>query len=276
MECKLGDRPRILVVGDDVTIRAALTVFGPNHELELATSKDECYDHLQSSAFDLILLDVRVSKAPWQLALASLMGYDILTYIKTHHVVQRGSTVPLPVLLIMAQGSEPLSVWMRVDHDANVCDPTPIGEGEKLQHAITQALGTAVHEPVPSIVGSPLRLSFHPSADIVRIESLTYRGVDHEILFVLRELYLADRAAQRPPAEHRGILGDELAKKLKISGMGVRRRITRFRQRVKTDFERSFGRTLDDNDIIQNERGRDGYRLNPLVVRIDRWVNDPW
>ncbi len=49
----------------------------------------------------------------------------------------------------------------------------------------------------------------------------------------------------------------------------------KFRRQVKQDFRDRLGRALGDNDVVENSRDWNGYRLNPRVVRLVAWDHIP-
>jgi hypothetical protein len=61
---------------------------------------------------------------------------------------------------------------------------------------------------------------------------------------------------------------------LQIDEEAVRRRVSTFRQQVSKDFRESLNRVLDENDVVENRRDWNGYRLNPLVVKLVAWEQE--
>jgi len=268
---------RILVVEDAKEIRELLADRLKQYELTFASCQSECYEQLQSAAFDLVLLDLRLPRTPKDMKAANQVGIDILGEVRKRRLVKRGSAMLLPVVVMTAYGSERLSAEVLIDNGANDYIPKPFGQGQDLEHKIERALnGEGALVPAANIVGTTVRLYFHPSDSIVRVETLSYRGAHHGLLEVLRDLYLADLHALLSPEKFNGIRGEKLAEKLNnISGKAARQRVVKFRQQVKQDFRDRLGRALGDNDIVENMRDWNGYRLNPLVVRIVAWDHMP-
>jgi hypothetical protein len=66
----------------------------------------------------------------------------------------------------------------------------------------------------------------------------------------------------------------KLADILQIGEEAVRRRVSTFRQRVAKDFKERLDRVLDKNDVVENHRDWDGYRLNPQVVHLVAWEQE--
>lgn len=266
---------RILVVEDDPGIRDHLANRLASYELVFAACQSDAFEQLESPDFDLVLLDLRLPITPAGMKLSNDAGIAILSQIRKRRLTKRGSAMLMPVVVMTAHGSEKLPSKIFMDHGASNYIAKPFGQEQELEHMITRALeGDAALVPAGTVVGSTVKLSFHPTDPVVRIESFTYRGAHHRLLCPLHEQFLRDRTAQLPDEDYGGIKGGDLAKKLKIEEPTLRRQIERFRRAVKKDFGTKLGRTLDDNDIIENTRTWNGYRLNPVVVRIIRWEPD--
>ena len=265
-----GTKPRILVVEDDAAIRGLLADRLSQYELVFATCQKECYEELESPDFDLVLLDVRLPRTPDEMMPANEVGIDILDEIRDKRMVKRNSSMQMPVVVMTAHDSDPVPVL--VEHGASDYIKKPFGQGQALEDKITRALeGAGALVPAGNIVSATVELAFHPTDRLVRVESFSYGATHHELLSLLGDLYLEDQKAKLRLNAYRGLTGDQLADMLKISDKAVRQRITNFRREVTREFKSSLGRTLDANDIIQNVRKRDGYRLNPFVVRIVGW-----
>jgi DNA-binding response OmpR family regulator len=268
----MATKARILVVEDDSGIRALLADRLTHYELVFVTCQRDCYTQLQSPDFDLILLDLKLPRTPTEMTPNNQVGIDILCQIRKRQLTRRASAMPMPVVVMTAHGSERVSISVLVDHGASDYIPKPFGEGLELEQKIERALaGTAALVPRQGSMAT-VQVSFHPRQQRVKIETLEYRGATHGLLRALREQHVRDREAELPLDEYGGILGDALADLLGISDKAVRQRIANFRKQVEQDFRASLGRALDKQDIIQNMRGWDGYRLNPFVVRVVRWT----
>lgn len=262
---------RILVVEDEAAIRELLADRLAQYELTFATCQRECYALLESPDFDLVLLDVRLPRIPGEMLPTNDVGIDILDQIRKQRLFKRNSVMQLPVVVMTAFGSDPVAVL--VEHGANDYIAKPFGQGRALEDKITRALeGAGALVPAGNIAVSTVEISFHPTDRVVRVERFSYGGTHYDLLRLLGDLHLADQKANAPLKAYRGLTGDELAHSFGISEKAVRQRVTSFRQDVNHDFKSSLGRTLDKNDIIQNVRKRDGYRLNPHLVRIVGWL----
>lgn len=267
---------RILVIEDDKGIREHLGDRLGHYDLTFATCQSEAYDHLRSHRFDLVLLDLRLPRTPQDMMPTTEVGIDILGEIRKRRLLKRGSGMLMPVVVMTAHGSEKVSAQVLIDNGANDYIPKPFGIGQDLEHKIERALnGEGALVPAANIVGAVLRMALHPSDDVVRIETISYRGAHHGLLRVLSNLYVADLRALRSPENFNRIPGEELAHELGIEGHAVRARVRRFRSEVKRDFRDRLGRAISDNDIIENSRDWKGYRLNPLVVRVLAWDQMP-
>jgi len=263
---------RILVVEDDGAIRGLLADRLNSFGLTFAVCQNEAYEYLQSSQFDLVLLDLRLPRTPDDMKPNNQVGIDILGEIRRRRLLKRGSTMPMPVVVMTAYGSEKLSAQILVDNGANDYIPKPFGPGHGLEQKIARALaGEGALLPASNVGGTIIRLAFHPEDDLVRIETLPYRGAHFELLQALKELFLADMHNLRAPENFSGIRGDRLGERLGISGQATRTRIVKFRRDVKRDLRDRIGRIIGDHDIIENSRDWNGYRLNPMVVQVIAW-----
>ena len=59
-----------------------------------------------------------------------------------------------------------------------------------------------------------------------------------------------------------------------IEDDAARRRVSTFREKVTKDFREGLNRVLEKNDVVENLRDWDGYRLNPLVVKVVAWEQE--
>lgn len=267
---------RILVVEDDKGIRDLLTDRLKQYELTFSGCQSDCYERLRSVDFDIVLLDLRLPRTPTDMKATNKVGIDILGEIRKRRLTKRGSAMLMPVVVMTAYGSEHLSAQVLIDNGANDYIPKPFGQGQDLEHKIERALnGEGALVPAANIVGTTVRVYFHPNDCEVRIETLSYSGAHHGLLKVLGDLYVADLTALRSPEQFNGIRGEKLAEKLNVSDKAARQRVVKFRQQVKQDFRDRLGRALGDNDVVENTRNWEGYRLNPLVVRVFAWDQLP-
>ena len=200
------------------------------------------------------------------------VGIDILKQIRKQELTKRGSAMLLPVVVMTAYGDEKLTAEILVKNGANDYIPKPFGTGRDLEHKIEVAMaGDGALVPARNIVGSSVKIAFHPTDGEVRIETLTYRGAHHELLCVLKDQHLKDLQDLLLPEKFNGILGEALGAEMNISGKAARARVVKFRTMVKQDFRDQLGRAIGRNDIVENARTWKGYRLNPKVVRVVRW-----
>ena len=268
----MGRRDQVLVVEDDRGIRDLLADRLKQFNLTFATCQSEAYEMLQSMAFDLILLDLKLPRKPKDMSPTNKVGIDILKEVRKRALVKRGSAMMIPVVVMTAYGSERLSAEVLINNGANDYIPKPFGTERDLEHKIDRALaGDGALVPAANIVGRSVRIAFHPTDSEVRIETLSYRGAHYGLLRVLKDQYLKDLNELLSPEKFHGIRGDELAADLQISGKAARARVVKFRRQVKQNFREQLGRAIGDNDIVENPRDWKGYRLNPRVVRVVRW-----
>jgi CheY-like chemotaxis protein len=267
---------RLLVVEDDGAIRELIADRLAHFELTFATCQSQAYEQLRENQFDLVLLDLRLPRESGDMRPANQVGIDILGTIRQRRLLKRGSAMPLPVVVMTAHGSESLSAQVLIDHGANDYIPKPFGPECSLEEKIRRALaGLGALVPAVTIGTDIIRLAFSEKDEVVRVETLPYRGAHFGLLAVLRDLYLADLNRLRAPENFEGIRGERLAAKLGISGQAARRRVVKLRDAVKRDLREKLGRVIGDHDIVENTRDWTGYRLNPLVVRVVAWDQMP-
>jgi CheY-like chemotaxis protein len=266
----MSTKHRILVVEDDLTIRDLLRDRLQQYDLAFATCQQEAYEILQSPNFDLVLLDLRLPRYLGDMKADHRVGMDIIERIRKNNLRKSGSAMMMPIVVMTAHGSERISAEVLSEKGANYYIKKPFEDDleEKLARAI---LGEWALVPTADLVGAFVRLAFRHQDLVIRIETLSYTGAHYELLHVLADLYYKDLQALRAPEKYGGIRGEDLASTLGISGKAVRARVSKFRRDVKRDFREQLRRGIRDNDIIENLRDWQGYRLNPLVVRLLNW-----
>ena len=263
---------RILVVEDDRGIRELLGDRLRQFHLTFATCQSEAYEQFQSAEFDLVLLDLRLPRKPKDMKPTIQVGIDILGEIRKRRIMQRGSAMVMPVVVMTAYGSEKLSAQVLIDNGANDYIPKPFGQDHDLEHKIERALaGEGALVPAANMVGTMVRLAFNLTDGVVRIETLEYRGANYELLKMLGDIHLKDFQKLVSPENFKRVTGQYLAERLRISEQALRTRVTKFRRQLNRDFRCQLGRAIGKNDIIDNARDWHGYRLNPMIVRVLAW-----
>lgn len=272
----MASTSRLLVVEDDRAIRDLIADRLEHFELTFAACQSEAYEQLGAGRFDLVLLDLRLPREPGDMRPVNQVGIDILKTIRRRRLSKRGSAMPLPVVVMTAHGSEELSAQVLIENGANDYIRKPFGSEDRFEEKILRALaGEGALVPAVTIRNDIIRLAFYDEDDVVRIEASVYRGAHFGLLAVLRDLHLADLEKRRAPENFDGIRGEVLATRLGISGQAVRRRVSKFRRIVRRDLRDQLGRNVGDHDIVENMRDWNGYRLNPLVVRVVAWDQMP-
>jgi CheY-like chemotaxis protein len=271
------DKPHILVVEDEVSIQDLLkTRLNKLYEISCATYQDEAFAALQNSAFDLVLLDLKLPRNQSDMNPSTDVGVDILRQVRERNISRRGTASPLPVVVMTAFGKDKLLSADFLQH-RGACDyvQKPFGDGKALKRKIEIALfdeGTFSGPSRNTI--KVVQLRFNTSEKVVLVEKFRYTGADYDLLVALRDVFLDDLDALKPPSKFRGQRSHELAAKWEIEEPAVRRRVASFRAKVKTDFRDGLNRALDRNDVVENLRKWDGYRLNPLVVKVVAWEQE--
>jgi len=204
------------------------------------------------------------------------VGVDILRQVRERNISRRGTASPLPVVVMTAFGKDKLLSADFLQH-RGACDyvQKPFGDGKALKRKIEIALfdeGTFSGPSRNTI--KVVQLRFNTSEKVVLVEKFKYTGADYDLLLALRDVFLDDLGALKPPSKFRGQRSHELAAKWEIEEPAVRRRVASFRAKVKTDFRDGLNRALDRNDVVENLRKWDGYRLNPLVVKVVAWEQE--
>lgn len=273
----MTDKPHILVVEDEVSIQDLLkTRLKKLYEISCATYQDEAFAALQNSAFDLVLLDLKLPRNRSDMNPSTDVGVDILRQVRERNISRRGTASPLPVVVMTAFGKDKLLSADFLQH-RGACDyvQKPFGDGKALKRKIEIALfdeGTFSGPSRNTI--KVVQLRFNTSEKVVLVEKFKYTGADYDLLLALRDVFLDDLGALKPPSKFRGQRSHELAAKWEIEEPAVRRRVASFRAKVKTDFRDGLNRALDRNDVVENLRKWDGYRLNPLVVKVVAWEQE--
>ena len=271
------NKPQILVVEDDVAIQDLLERrLRRVYEISCATYQDEAFAALQKSAFDLVLLDLKLPRNRLDLNPSPEVGIDILRQIRELKICRRGTSNPLPIVIMTAFGQDKLLSADFLQH-RGPCDYTkkPFGNGAALKEKIEVALrDEGSHRGVVQASANIVQLRFNTAEEFVLVESVKYTGATYKLLRALQDIFVSDWQAQKPPDAFRKVSYKKLADILQIGEEAARRRVSTFRHRVIKDFKESLNRTLGKNDVIENSRNWDGYRLNPRVVHLVAWEQD--
>jgi CheY-like chemotaxis protein len=273
----MTDKPRVLVVDDEMPIQELLkTRFKKVYEISCATYQDEAFAALEKSSFDLVLLDLKLPRNRSDMNPSTDVGADILQQVRERKICRRGTASPLPVVVMTAFGKDKLLSADFLQH-RGVCDyvQKPFGDGKALKKKIEVALldeGTFSGPSQNAI--KVVQLRFSPNEKVVLVEKFRYTGADYDLLVALRDIFLDDLRALKPHHSYRGQRSHELAAKWQIEEAAARRRVAAFRAKVKKDFHEGLNRVLDRNDVVENLRKWDGYRLNPLVVKVVAWEQE--
>ena len=112
---------------------------------------------------------------------------------------------------------------------------------------------------------SEIRLALDPNGSVLigGIEPIRGRA-SSTLIATLVEAYETDGREGRAPENYRYVSSSILTRALKITDVGLRRRVARFRKQVAQSFERRFGLPIGADSVVQSERWQ-GYRLNPAI-----------
>jgi len=273
----MTDKPRVLVVEDEVPIQDLLkTRLKKLYEISCATYQDEAFAALEKASFDLVLLDLKLPRNQSDMNPSPDVGVDILRQIRERSICRRGSASPLPVVVMTAFGKDKLLSADFLQH-RGACDyvQKPFGDGKALKKTIEVALCDegSFSAPLQSTV-KVVQLRFNTTEEFVLVERFKYSGATYKLLRALHDIFLVDYQALKPHDSYRKLRAAQLADILQIEEEAVRRRVSTFRQQVTNDFRDGLKRVLDKNDVVENHRDWDGYRLNPLVVKLVAWEQE--
>lgn len=271
----MTDKPRVLVVDDEVSIQELLrTRFKKVYEVSCATYQDEAFAALEKSRFDLVLLDLKLPRNQSDMKPSPDVGIDILRQIRQRKIYRRGTDTPLPVVVMTAFGRDKLLSADFLQH-RGACDyvQKPFGDGTALKKKIEVALCDegSFSAPLQTTV-SIVQLRFNTTEEFVLVERFKYTGAAYELLRALHDVFLPDYQALKQHSSYRKLSQEQLATMFQIEEEAVRRRVSTFRRQVAKDFREGLNRVLATNDVVENHRT--GYRLNPLVVKPVAWEQE--
>jgi len=95
-----------------------------------------------------------------------------------------------------------------------------------------------------------------------------HAGKTRQIFNILCEQFLKDAAAGKDAHEFEAFTGADIASKMNWDYLSVRQAIARLRNRIQKQVKAEQGIDIAPNDIIQNIRDWQGYRINPETVII--------
>lgn len=265
-------KPRILIVEDDTGIQDFLALrFKRLYEVVRALTQDEAHAALAKQGFDLVLLDLKLQRTKDDIDPSPDVGVAILHHIREQKLLHRSGDRNLPVIVMTAHGVEKLfSAEVLSDSGAFDYVRKPFGTDDNLDEKIAKALCGERAFSKDSLV----RIYFLPERQIVRVEKFDYSGLDFELLDALRPNFQKHWDAGGSPDFCEGLRAAELADKWGVGDHAVSKRVQQFRDDVKEKFRAELGRTLFKDDIVENDRRGNGYRLNPLFVRILPWAQE--
>src|SRR5262245_11262672 len=235
----MTDKPRVLVVDDDVPIQEFLkTRLKKTYEISCATYQDEAFAALEKSSFDVVLLDLKLPRNRSDMNPSPDVGIDILRHIRERQICRRGAASPVPVVVMTAFGNEKLLSADFLQH-RGACDyvQKPFGDGKALKKKIEVALCDEGSFSAPRQTTTKIvQLRFNTSEKFVLVETFKYAGATYDLLLALRDIFLPDYQALRSHHSYRKLPSKELATILKIGDEALRRRVRAFREQVATDF----------------------------------------
>jgi CheY-like chemotaxis protein len=271
------EKPHILIVEDEVAIQELLKGrLKKLYEISCATYQDETFAALEKSTFDLVLLDLKLPRNRSDMNPSPDVGVDILRQIRERKINRRGTPDPLPVVVMTAFGKDKLLSADFLQH-RGACDyvQKPFGDGKALKRKIEVALCDegSFSAPLQTTV-KVVQLKFNTTEQFVLIEGFKYTGATYKLLRALHDVFLRDHQALKPHDSYQKLSAKTLAEILQIEEEAVRRRVSTFRQQISKNFREGLKRVLDENDVVENQRDWNGYRLNPLVVKLVAWEQE--
>ncbi len=260
---------RMLIVEDDAGIAEMLRDrLESAYDITTCGNQEACYQLLSTETFDVVLLDLRLPLRANDMSPHNDVGVDILKYIRGQKLLQRNSSMVLPVVVMTAHGSEEISAHVLVELGANHYLPKPFGIDDELERKVERAIrGTGGLVPAANVLLGMFRVTIDDVRRVVRVDDFEH-SEDYVLWSVLVENHAESRGKLLSWNDHRLIRSRDLAKKLAIEEATLRRRIQRLRARIAEDF-RGLGRTVDLDDVIENVAWK-GYRLNPRTVDVVR------
>lgn len=273
----MTDKPHVLVVEDDVAIQDLLKRrLKKLYDISCATYQDEAFAALEKSSFDLVLLDLKLPRNKSDMNPSPDVGIDMLRHIRERQIFRRGTASPLPVVVMTAFGMDKLLSADFLQH-RGACDyvQKPFGDGKALKRKIEVSLCDegSFSAPLQTTV-KVVQLRFNTMEQFVLVQDFKYTGATYELLRALHDIFLPDYQALKSLDSFRKVRAAKLAEILQIEEEAVRRRVSKFRQQVAKDFREGLKRVLDENDVIENHRDWNGYRLNPFVVKLVAWEQE--
>jgi CheY-like chemotaxis protein len=231
---------------------------------------------LEKSTFDLVLLDLKLPRNGSDMNPSPDVGVDILRQIRERKISRRGTARPLPVVVMTAFGKDKLLSADFLQH-RGACDyvQKPFGDGKALKKKIEVALCDEGTFSAPSQnTVNVVQLRFNEREKVVLVEKFKYTGANYDVLATLRDLFISDLVALKPHDKYAALTSKELASRWRVEDATARQRVSAFRERVTRDFREGLNRVLDINDVVENLRKWQGYRLNPLVVKVVAWEQE--
>lgn len=273
----MTEKPHVLVIEDEVAIQELLKRrLKKLYEISCATYQDEAFAALEKSTFDLVLLDLKLPRNRSDMNPSPDVGVDILRQIRERKINRRGTTDPLPVVVMTAFGKDKLLSADFLQH-RGACDyvQKPFGDGKALKRKIEVALCDegSFSAPLQTTV-KVVQIKFNTKEQFVLIEGFKYTGATYKLLHALHDAFLRDHQALKPHDSYQKLPAKKLAEILQIEEEAVRRRVSKFREQISKDFRESLKRVLGENDVVENHRDWNGYRLNPLVVKLVAWEQE--
>ena len=130
----------------------------------------------------------------------------------------------------------------------------------------TDISGRAKHDEYNLLGTTEIRLALNGEAREVVIGGIEpIKGpASYDLAALLVEAYEEDRSRGCAPENYRYIGSSQLTKKLRMSDVGLRRRVERFRKTVANSYERCLGLPISGDAVIQTRRWQ-GYRMNPMI-----------
>jgi hypothetical protein len=132
---------------------------------------------------------------------------------------------------------------------------------EEAETPAAQAAAGSVEPPRPSLRFAVDR----EKGRVVFGAGICLKGSAFRLFHELLGEFDESRGGNRAPHAFRYIQAEKLAERLDVDEQTLRRHVSRTRAQLRSDFLEHVGRALDEQEVIENRRGR-GYRLNPFLI----------
>ena len=254
---------RILLVEDDPSVRELIHAQLPQHDIHSAAHREAAYQALDSGAYDLVLLDLRLPVDERDIRPNSEVGFEILGTIRGQSRLDKTAVVVMTAYegtsetTKRALKSGATDYWNKdrsYQEDLFDLVDRVLGEQEMERRQVSEEAATRLH-----------RLEFCEARGQVRLDGLViFKKTSFRLLAALRCPFVAALAGGESP---RFLMSSELTRMLSIDDGYLRITVKRIRDRASKSLQDKYG-LLPALDVIIQSQQWDGYRLNPRRLQV--------